>query len=96
MNRYVLSPAARADLDDIWDYGEATWGAAQAEAYIRSLQRAVQTVASDPRRGRNCSKVRAGYFKFAAGVHMLFYRLTDDGVSIVRILHQSMDFDRHL
>jgi toxin ParE1/3/4 len=96
VSRYVLSPAAQADLDDIWDYGEATWGAAQAETYIRSLQQAVETIAADPRRGRDCAEVRAGYFKFAVGVHMLFYQRTVDGVAVMRILHQRMDFDRHL
>ena len=96
MSRYVLSPAAQADLDDIWDYGEANWGAARAEAYLRGIQQAVETVAADPRRGRDCSHVRAGYFKFAVGSHMLFYRCTDEAVDIVRVLHQRMDFDRHL
>lgn len=78
------------------DYGEVTWGVDQAEAYFRSIQHAVEIVAADPRRGRDCSDVRAGYFKFAVGVHILFYRRTDDGVVIMRILHQRMDFDRHL
>jgi hypothetical protein len=25
MNRYVLSPAAQADLEDIWDFGGMQW-----------------------------------------------------------------------
>ena len=96
MSGYVLTPAARADLDALWTFGEAQWGAARAELYIREIQRAVETVARDPRRGRPCDDVREGYFKFAVGSHVLFYRRRADVIDIVRILHQRMDFDRHL
>jgi toxin ParE1/3/4 len=93
---YVLSPAARTDLDTIWTFGEAQWGAARAERYTREIQRAVETVANDPRRGRPCDEIRDGYFRFAVGSHLLFYRRRADVVDIVRILHQRMDFDQHL
>lgn len=97
MSRYVLSPAARADLEDIWDYTSDRWDLDQAEAYVRGLQRAIERAAEDPRVGRSCDEVRPGYRKLAAGSHTLYYRLTDDGtVDIVRILHQRMDADRHV
>lgn len=96
MSGYVLTPAARADLDALWTFGETQWGAARAELYIREIQRAVETVAKDPRRGRPCDDIREGYFKFAVGSHLLFYRRRADVIDIVRILHQRMDFDRHL
>lgn len=96
MNLYVLSPAAQADLEAIWTFGEARWGAARAELYIRDIQHAVETVAADPRRGRPCDEIRAGYFKFAVSAHMLFYRRRPGVIDVVRILHQRMDFDRHL
>ena len=43
-----------------------------------------------------CDDVRTGYRKYPAGSHLLFYRLTPDGIDIVRILLQRMDFERHL
>ena len=27
---------------------------------------------------------------------MLFFRLLADGIDVIRVLHQSMDFDQHL
>ena len=96
MSRYVLSPRARADLDEIWDYTTERWGGDQAEGYIRLLQRAIETVANDPRKGRSCDEVRAGYCKYPAGSHMLLYRSVKAGIDIVRILHSRMDFERHL
>ncbi|PPJ01223.1 hypothetical protein C5E51_34475 [Nocardia nova] len=37
------------------------------------------------------------YRQLAAGSHTLYYRLIADGVvDVVRILHQRIDFDRHM
>jgi toxin ParE1/3/4 len=46
--------------------------------------------------GQNCSDVRAGYWKIRCGSHVRFYRLTVDGIDVVRILHERMPFDRHI
>jgi toxin ParE1/3/4 len=96
MMRVVLKPRAHRDLEEIWEYTEATWSAAQAEAYVRQIQRACDIIAANPRVGRACDEVRAGYRKYRAGSHFLFYRTVADNIEIVRILHQSRDFDRHL
>jgi toxin ParE1/3/4 len=96
MSGYVLSPRARTDLEGIWDYTAERWGVDQAEDYIRLLQRAIETVADDPRKGRPCDEVRRGYRKYTAGSHVLLYRSVKAGIYIVRILHGRMDFERHL
>ena len=97
MSRYLLSPAAQLDLEQIWDYTCDRWDADQAEEYLRELQRTIERAAANPRIGRVCDEVRPGYYKLAAGSHMLFYRvIADDLIDIVRILHQRMDVDRHL
>ena len=95
MTGYVLSPRAQADLDDIWDYTEQRWSAAQAERYIRQLCQGIEYVASDPRRGDACDDIRVGYHKYTAGSHVIFFRITAAGIDVVRILHGSMDFGRH-
>lgn len=96
MSRYALTPKAHADLDDIWNYTVARWGAEQAEKYLRQLADAMSYVAADPERGRACDEVRAGYRKYAVGAHVVFYRETRKRVEVVRILHKRMDFQRHL
>jgi toxin ParE1/3/4 len=96
MSRYIISPRAQADIDEIWNYTAEMWGADQAETYIRVLQAAIETVAKEPRKGRACDEVRKGYRKYPAGSHMVFYRRARSGIDIVRILHRRMDFERHL
>ncbi|MBV8291482.1 MAG: type II toxin-antitoxin system RelE/ParE family toxin [Mycobacterium sp.] len=97
MSRYVLSPAAQADLEQIWDYTNDHWGVDQAEEYLREVQRAIERAAANPRIGRDCDEIRPGYRKLAAGSHTLFYRVNAEGIiEVVRVLHQRMDVDRHL
>jgi toxin ParE1/3/4 len=94
--RFVLKPRAHADLDEIWDYTVDCWGLEQAETYIRQLWKDIQTLADNPSLGRECAEVRPGYRKYPSGSHVLFYRLTDDGINVVRILHERMDYERHI
>jgi toxin ParE1/3/4 len=94
--RYVLSRRAQSDLNQIWDYTETRWGIDQAEIYLRQLWQHIKIIAARPTSGRACPEVRAGYYKYRSGSHFLFYRITGDGVDVVRILHERMDFERHL
>jgi toxin ParE1/3/4 len=92
----LLTPRAKADIDDIWSHSQAQWGEERTERYIRDLWRSAERLADDPRRGRPCDEIRPGYIRHAAGSHVIFARLHGDTLIVVRILHQRMDFDRHL
>jgi toxin ParE1/3/4 len=93
---FILSPAAQADIDSLWDYTTRNWGSDQAERYVLGIRDACRELAEGARHGRSADDVRAGYRK-AVGSHILFFRMTDDGVvDVVRILHQRMDASRHL
>ena len=46
--------------------------------------------------GRPYDDLRHGYFRYLVGSHAVFYRMVTAGIEIVPILHQRMDFDRHL
>lgn len=96
MSQVILSPKAKADLSDIWDYTLAEWGIEQAEKYVRELWTAMQDQAIDASTSADISDVRKGYRKVRSGSHVIFFKLTGDGIDVVRILHQRMDFERHL
>lgn len=63
---------------------------------MRQLQQGLEDVVSDPRRGDACDDIRAGYRESLVDSHVVFYRLTAAGIDVVRILHASRDFKRHL
>ncbi len=96
MTGYVLRPRARRDIEQIWDNTAKSWGTAQAEVYVRQIQGSLETIACEPRIGRTCDEVRVGYRKFPSGSHIVFYRISADTIDVVRILHQSMDFEQHV
>jgi toxin ParE1/3/4 len=95
MARYTLSPLARADLDEIWNYTVNQWSVTQADRYIRQIERAIEDIVVNPGLGRPCEEIRAAYRKHPIGSHMLFYRRQKTIIDVVRILHQSMDTERH-
>jgi len=95
MGGIVLTPAAQADVDEIWDYTLERWGLEQAETYTRQLWKNIETLAEHPSLGKECSEVRPGYRQYPSGSHILFYRLIPNGIDVVRILHERMDYQRH-
>ena len=96
MRKPRITPAARADLDAIWTYTADRWSIDQAEAYLRSLAQTMKMLADNPALGKTIDDVRVGYLKFPAGSHVIYYRLSEAGIDVIRILHKSMDAERHV
>jgi len=94
MSRYIVSPRAQADIEEIWNYTAKTWGVDQAEAYVRALQAAIETVAEEPRKGRACRRGPQGISQVPG--RLAHDRSARSGIDIVRILHSRMDFERHV
>lgn len=90
-----LTPLAEIDLEDIWRYTAEQWSLAQADHYHRDLIGTMEALARGKKAGRACI-VRDGYFRYAVGSHVVFYRETDDTIDVIRVLHQRMDIERHL
>ncbi|MDR3448418.1 MAG: type II toxin-antitoxin system RelE/ParE family toxin [Alphaproteobacteria bacterium] len=95
-NAYILSPTAKRDMAEIGAYTVHHWGIERAEKYVLDIISAIQLVSENPGLGRSCDAVRAGYRKYPAGSHIFFYRLIDNGIDVVRVLHQNMNPVNHL
>ncbi|WP_419816184.1 type II toxin-antitoxin system RelE/ParE family toxin [Glacieibacterium sp.] len=96
MNRYTLSPLARDDLIDIWQFTVGRWSIAQADAYVSDIRDVFSGAAARPNSGSDCTHLRPGMRKLGSGSHVVFYRVIDGGIDIVRVLHVKMDYARHL
>jgi toxin ParE1/3/4 len=88
--RYILSPRAQIDLDEIWNYTAKRWSIDQAELYIRRLWQHIE--AAQTTIGGACPNVREGYYKYQSGSHLLFYRLMG-GIDVIRILQSAWILD---
>lgn len=96
MPQYILSPNAQGSLRRIKAYSLELFGEEQTVAYLRFIEKKLQTVAENPDIGRQREEVKKGYFSFLAGSHVIFYRKTKNHIEVIDILHQGMDPYRHL
>jgi len=95
MKSLLFSPAAEADLADIWRYSAEQWGVNQAEHYIDDIRDACHALATGTRQGRTVD-IRPGYLKYLVGRHLLYFKENDGCLEIIRILHARMDVAHHL
>jgi toxin ParE1/3/4 len=96
MATFRLTRKAREDLKSIARYTQRTFGVKQRNKYLAQLDQRFALLADAPALGRSCDAVRSGYRTYHEGRHLIFYVLIPDGIRIVRVLHDSMDAERHL
>jgi toxin ParE1/3/4 len=92
----VLSRPAAADLEDILDYSIAAHGRETAEAYLRAIDAVLSRLKDHAELGMARSDIRAGLRSLSAGEHRIYYLHRRGSVFVARILHKSMDVERHL
>ena len=89
-----LTPKAEADLDDIGDYLAESQSEDYAESYLLKLELQLELLLSQPMMGRNAQELRPELRRFPFQKHVVFYHSIQQGIEIIRILHQSQDIDR--
>jgi toxin ParE1/3/4 len=102
MVRVFRSPLARRDIVDVLKYTRERWGKDQAWEYRNLIREALNAIAAEPQRGK-VRGTRPGILSYHIkqpgrdARHIVFYRVSGAGtLEIVRLLHDSMDFDEHL
>ena len=98
MAKIRLSRKAIADLDSIWDYTVEIWSEEQAVIYYRQIYTAIQGLNNLPvLLEKRYDVIKPGLFGFKVGHHIIFYKKGNNGsISVDRILHEKMDYQRHL
>ena len=98
MAKIRLSRKAISDLDGIWDYTVETWSEEQAAIYYRQIHATIQGLNSLPAFLEiKYDIIKPGLLGHKVGHHIIFYKKDSDGsISVDRILHEKMDYQRHL
>jgi toxin ParE1/3/4 len=96
MPNYRLTPAAKSDLLEIWNYTVETWGEKQAERYLLDIEIKLEQLAANPKLGRQRPEISPGYYSFPVEKHIGFYLYSGNHISIIGILHGRMDIDKDL
>ncbi|MGE4557124.1 MAG: type II toxin-antitoxin system RelE/ParE family toxin [Desulfovibrionaceae bacterium] len=94
--RFRLTNRAYDDLKNIARYTQTTWGIEQRNEYLSRLDQSFRVIAENVKIGRNCDHIKEGYCSYSVGKHLVFYKIDNETVLIVRVLHQSMDIESQL
>jgi toxin ParE1/3/4 len=93
---YRLAPAATHDLESIWLHTLKEWGIEKAHRYINEFTAAIDQLSNNPKLGTSCDYIRKGYRRSRVGRHAIYFRITDYGIAIIRVMHDRMDASRRL
>ena len=93
---YRLYPKAIGDVESIYLYSVREFGIKRTEDYILTIESSFQHLADDPLISRKCDNIRQDLRAFNIGSHVIFFKITNYGIAVIRVLHQSMDFSKHL
>ena len=91
----TITPIARLDLKDISHYTDKKWGRRQRLKYLKQLKDRFLFLANNPQIGKKRDEIIGSPYSFHEGRHVIFYRTSAEGIEILRVLHDSMDFPRH-
>ena len=95
MPTYTFTDKAESDLEGIIDFTIEHWGKPQATKYIDGLEELAQAIADNPGIGIARDELSAGLSSIPYQSHILYYMQSSSSVTIVRVLHASMDSINH-
>lgn len=95
-HQLVITPAAKADLKEIYQYGLRHLGQAQSDSYLETLKEKFWSLTEHPLLGTERPELIAGIRSLPIESHILFYRVTASSVEIIRVLHGRQDPAHHL
>ena len=93
MSRYqlVISPAAKTDLKNIYQFGLRRWGKNQSVGYFNNLKNRLWTLTQHPHIGIERPDLQLEIRSISSTSHVIFYRIQTHKIEIIRILHVRQD-----
>jgi toxin ParE1/3/4 len=86
-----LSAAALADLEDIYEYGAASFGIESADLYSRGFGAVFDRLRRYPRSGVTRPELGEGVRSMLYRQHRMYYIIRDAGVLVLRVIHGARD-----
>lgn len=89
----LLAPRAKEDLLEIWEF-IAAHDEVAADRYIDHLRERALELVAFPNLGKARDEIHSGLRSLLARNHLIFYRLQDAEIQVLRILHGSMNLPK--
>ena len=92
-----MTPLARADIKEIGRYTQKRWGIEQRDRYLNAFDQVMTSLRDCHRLDRARDDIKPGLLSRSCQKHVIFFTRDANGrVVVLRILGQSMEFERHL
>jgi toxin ParE1/3/4 len=91
--RLAWSPASEADLLQLWSYLATQASIEVADEQVRKIQQACEVLRDWPHSGRARVALIPGMRSVAVKPYVLFYRVAEDAIEVVRVLHGHRDIE---
>ena len=97
MATYIISPDAKNDLINIYQYSLAHWGSSRANTYLEKMRGQFNQLALHPLSGKVRLDIGDNLRSIPVANHVIFYRINSQSlVEIISVLHSSMDVESRL
>jgi toxin ParE1/3/4 len=96
VRRLELTEIARADLKSIRRYSQRTWGSDRTIQYMAGLRDTMKGLVAGTVVSRNRDDLKPGLQMASSGRHSVFFEADQSRILVVRVLHDRMDYQRHL
>lgn len=89
----IFSKKSVEDLSNIWRYTANKWSIKQADKYYNILTSFCKNIATNPfLYGMKYDEIIDELFGTNIKEHIVFYKINNNEIIIIRILHKRMDF----
>lgn len=92
MSKFVLSPLAELDLEDVWNY-ISEFDENAANKFIHDIARAFELLADNRGMGKKLDEYIIELRMFPFKKYQIFYFPNESGVEIYRVLHSARDVE---
>jgi toxin ParE1/3/4 len=94
--RLIISPEARDDVRTILRATARRWCTQQRTVYRETLDTTMRALLTYPLLGRSRGDLSIGLRMLPVEAHAIFYRVNEQAIIVVRVLHGHADASAHI
>ncbi len=91
LKEIIFAPDALHDLSSIASYSKTRWGEQRTKRYLQAIQQKISELSQNPEMGTPRENLFENIRSLMVNSHIIYYRLNQKSLEIVRILHGRQD-----
>lgn len=90
----LISPMAKKDMAQIYNYIATASNRDRAITVLSKIRRRLKNLADNPAMGKGDDMLQPGVRMFPSGIYIIFYRIVFGGILVDRVLHGARDIPK--